>query len=309
MNDAIDRLRTNISRVYLGNPQAIDRLIRCLLARGHALIEDVPGVGKTILASALAKSVDCRFTRLQLTPDMLPSDVLGVTVYHQDSGRFEFRQGPIFTDILLADEINRTTPRTQTALLEAMSEGHVSLDGQVHALGHPFMVVATQNPYEYEGTYLLPENQLDRFLMRISLGYPPAEAEARLLELRPASTVLRSLEPVLHATDVVELQSRVDRVRLEATMREYIVALARSTRQQPEIQVGLSPRGTLALAQAAKATAFMAGREFVVPEDVLENLTPVGAHRVLLRDSAAGVDWDRAAGAIERAAEGVPAPL
>ncbi len=309
MNDQIDALRTAISSVYLGNPAAVDQLIRCLLARGHALIEDVPGVGKTILASALAKSVDCDFTRLQLTPDMLPSDVLGVTVYLQESSTFEFRRGPIFTDILLADEINRTTPRTQTALLEAMSEGRVSLDGRVHELGQPFMVVATQNPYDFEGTYLLPENQLDRFLMRISLGYPSADVEATLLDIRPAATVLTELEPALHASDVVGLQKAVDAVRIEPPVRDYIVSIARSTRTEPEIEVGLSPRGTLALAHASRATALMAGRDHVIPEDVLENVVPVGAHRILMRESAAGVDWARAAAAVERAAQSVNAPL
>ncbi|MEQ8770602.1 MAG: AAA family ATPase [Phycisphaerales bacterium] len=309
MNDQIDALRQAISSVYLGNANAVDQLIRCLLARGHALIEDVPGVGKTILASALARSVDCKFTRLQLTPDMLPSDVLGVTVYHQESSSFEFRRGPIFTDILLADEINRTTPRTQTALLEAMSEGRVSLDGQVHELGHPFMVVATQNPYDFEGTYLLPENQLDRFLMRISLGYPSAEVEATLLDIRPAATVLTELKPVLHADDVIELQRAVDAVRIEPPVRDYIVSIARATRSESDIEVGLSPRGTLALAHAARATAMMVGRDHVIPEDVLDNVVPVGAHRVLMRESAAGVDWARAAAAVERAAESVSAPL
>ncbi len=309
MNDKIEALRQAISSVYLGNPAAVDQLIKCLLARGHALIEDVPGVGKTILASALARSVDCAFTRLQLTPDMLPSDVLGVTVYHQESGTFEFRRGPIFTDILLADEINRTTPRTQTALLEAMSEGRVSLDGQVHELGSPFMVVATQNPYDFEGTYLLPENQLDRFLMRISLGYPAAEVEATLLDVRPATTVLNELRPALHADDVIELQRAVDAVRIEPVVRDYIVAIARATRSEPEIEVGLSPRGTLALAHAARATAAMDGRGHVIPEDVLENIVPVGAHRVLIRESAAGVDWARAAAAVERASQTVNPPL
>ncbi|GJM18291.1 MAG: MoxR-like ATPase [Phycisphaeraceae bacterium] len=309
MNDQIDRLLESVGRVYLGNPDAVEQLVRCLLARGHALIEDVPGVGKTILASALARSVDCRFTRLQLTPDMLPSDVLGVTMYHQDTGKFEFRKGPVFTDILLADEINRTTPRTQTALLEAMSEARVSMDGEVYDLGQPFMVIATQNPYEFAGTYLLPENQLDRFLMRISLGYPGVEAEARLLDLRPAATVLQELEPVLHADDVVALQRRVDEVRLEPAVRDYIVAVARATRDEDEIQVGLSPRGTLALAHAARATALMDHRDHVIPEDVLDNVVAVGAHRMLLRESAAGVDWERAAVAIRRAAQSVQAPL
>ncbi|MEZ6242837.1 MAG: AAA family ATPase [Phycisphaerales bacterium] len=288
MQQQIDRLRRNITEVFLGNQPAVDRLICCLLARGHALIEDVPGVGKTVLASSIAKSVDCPFTRIQLTPDMLPADVLGVTIYDRESGRFEFKRGPIFTSILLADEINRATPRTQTALLEAMNEASVSIDGMVHQLGPPFMVLATQNPYEFEGTYLLPENQLDRFLMRIRLGYPPASEEARLLELRPAQNRLATLEPVLHADDVIALQDAVDAVRLDESLRNYIVEIAHATREHPEVQVGLSPRGALALAQAARAAAVMDGRDYVVPDDIVDLVIPVCAHRVISRAYSSG---------------------
>ncbi len=195
--DAIARLRENITSVFYGNPAAVERVIRCLLARGHVLIEDVPGVGKTVLATAMAKSINCQFTRIQLTPDMLPSDVLGVSVYNTQTGEFVFKKGPIFSNIILADEINRTTPRTQTALLEAMNEATVSIDGSSFRLEQPFMVIATQNPYEYEGTYLLPENQLDRFLMRTRLGYPSPEVEAKVLERRPADSTLPGLEPVM----------------------------------------------------------------------------------------------------------------
>ncbi|MEX0876765.1 MAG: AAA family ATPase, partial [Phycisphaerales bacterium] len=204
-NEKITRLRDQISRVYLGDSPAIDWLICCLLARGHVLLEDVPGVGKTLLASTLAKSIDCPFSRVQLTPDMLPADLLGVSIFSRDGMELKFQPGPIFTSVLLADEINRTTPRTQSALLEAMSDARVSIEGVTHELSKPFMVVATQNPAEFEGTYPLPENQLDRFLMRVSLGYPHAEAEMELLDLRPASTVLDKIEPVLHADDVIEM--------------------------------------------------------------------------------------------------------
>ena len=292
MQDLIQRLRANITRVYLGAPESVDRLICCLLARGHALIEDVPGVGKTVLASAIAKSVDCQFTRVQLTPDMLPADILGVTVYDRQSGNFEFKRGPVFTNILLADEVNRATPRTQTALLEAMNEASVSIDGQVHRLGPPFMVLATQNPYEFEGTYLLPENQLDRFLMRVALGYPSPDDESRLLELRPSQSILQDLEAVLHADDVIALQDKVDGVRLDESLRAYIVDLARATREHPDVQVGLSPRGSLALAQAARATAVMQDRDYVIPEDILDAVMPVCAHRIITRAYSAGAEQE-----------------
>jgi MoxR-like ATPase len=283
MPNPISRLRDNIARVFLGNPGAVDRVICALLARGHILLEDVPGVGKTVLATALARSIDCTFTRIQLTPDMLPSDVLGVSVLDRASGDFVFKKGPIFANIVLADEINRTTPRTQTALLEAMNEATVSVDGKVHRLEQPFMVVATQNPYEFEGTYVLPENQLDRFLMRTRLGYPKPEEEARVLDLRPASHALPQLEPVLHKDDVVALQKQADRVRVDRTLLDYIITLANATRTHDELQVGLSPRGALALAQAARATAVMADRDYAVPEDILANIQPVCAHRVIAK--------------------------
>jgi MoxR-like ATPase len=283
MTNPISRLRDNIARVFLGNPGAVDRVICALLARGHILLEDVPGVGKTVLATALARSIDCSFSRIQLTPDMLPSDVIGVSVLDRATGEFVFKRGPIFANIVLADEINRTTPRTQTALLEAMNEATVSVDGKVHRLDQPFMVVATQNPYEFEGTYVLPENQLDRFLMRTRLGYPRPEDEARVLDLRPASHALPALEPVLHKDDVVALQEQADAVRLDRSLMDYIITLASATRAHDELQVGLSPRGSLALAQAARATAVMAGRDYAVPEDVLSNVQPVCAHRVIAK--------------------------
>jgi len=308
MQELIERLRTNITQVFLGNPDAVDRLIACLLARGHALIEDVPGVGKTVLASALAKSIDCQFTRIQLTPDMLPADILGVTIYDRQSGRFEFKRGPVFTNILLADEVNRATPRTQTALLEAMNEASISIDGAVHQLGPPFMVLATQNPYEFEGTYLLPENQLDRFLMRIGLGYPSPEEESRLLELRPAQNRLVGLEAVLHADDVIALQEKVDSVRVDESLRTYIVDLARSTREHPEVQVGLSPRGSLALAQAARATAVMDGREFVIPEDILDSVLHVCSHRIITRAYSSGSESEATAEILDSVVHSLTSP-
>ena len=316
MSSPIDRLRLSVSGVFLGNPKAVDQVICSLLAKGHVLIEDVPGVGKTVLAMALARSIDCSFSRIQLTPDLLPSDILGVSVYTRDpranghtgtgvasgggggggsgvgdgisgSGAFEFKPGPIFANIVLADEINRTPPRTQTALLEAMSESAVTVDGRTHRLEQPFMIIATQNPFDFEGTYPLPENQLDRFLMRIRLGYPNPRDEARVLSTRPADHALPILAPVLHKGDVLELQAQVDAVRLDQVLIDYIIELAGATRRNPGLRVGLSPRGALALAHAARATAALDARDYAVPEDVLANIEPVCAHRVIAKSYAA----------------------
>ncbi|MCW5777166.1 MAG: AAA family ATPase [Phycisphaeraceae bacterium] len=283
MPDAIQRLRDNVQRVFLGNSPAVDRIICCLLSRGHLLIEDVPGVGKTVLANAIARSIHCSFSRIQLTPDMLPGDVLGVSIFDRETGEFTFKRGPIFANVVLADEINRTTPRTQTALLEAMSEASVSIDGVVHRLDQPFMVLATQNPYEFEGTYPLPENQLDRFLMRVRLGYPAPEDERRILELRPATTVLESLKPAIDKDELIHLQAEVDRVRVDPALLDYVVGFANATRRHDRIQIGLSPRGSLALTQAARATALFRGRDYAVPEDILDNVTAVCAHRIITR--------------------------
>ncbi len=311
MREAIEQLRRNITAVYMGNAQAVDRLLICLLARGHVLIEDVPGVGKTVLANALAKSVRCSFARIQCTPDLLPSDITGVSVFHrdgEDGGRFEFRRGPIFANIVLADEINRTTPRTQSAMLEAMSEGTVSAEGQVLVLPQPFMVVATQNPYEFEGTYFLPENQLDRFLMRISLGYPAPDDESRILQKQPARTALRDLQPVMSGEDVLELQAVVDQVRMERTLVDYVIQLASATRDHEDLQVGVSPRGSLALAQAARATAVLAARDYVIPEDIVQNVLPVCAHRVISKSYMHAGDTQTTRRIMQRVIETVPSP-
>lgn len=309
MNESIRLLRDQIARVYLGEPGVIDQLLCCLLARGHALLEDVPGVGKTVLASALAKSIDCPFSRVQLTPDMLPADIIGVTIFDREGKELRFQKGPLFTSILLADEINRTTPRTQSALLEAMSDGSVSVDGRTYPLPRPFMVVATQNPVGFEGTYPLPENQLDRFLMRITLGYPTADAEARLLDLRPATTVLDTLNATLTGEVVVEMQASVDKVHLSEALRTYIVDLARATRQSPTFTVGISPRGSLALAQACRAWAWMHARDHVVPDDVLDLLPQVGAHRTVPSDPRAQSDYNRVAELLAEVTREVPTPV
>lgn len=276
-------LRERIGSVYLGNPGAVDRLLACLLARGHCLIEDVPGVGKTLLASALARTLDLPFSRIQLTPDLLPADILGVSIFRRDTSDFEFKRGPIFASIVLADEINRATPRTQSALLEAMNEAAITADGRTYSLGQPFMLIATQNPSDFEGTYVLPENQLDRFLMRITLGYPSPADEARVLELRPSHSPLHDLVPVMRAADLIALQARTDAVRLDRSLVEYIIAIATATRAHEALQLGLSPRGALALAQAARAAAVLDDRDYCIPEDVLNSLHAVAAHRVIPR--------------------------
>jgi MoxR-like ATPase len=279
--DIISRLRENIQKVYYGNPDSVDLLFVGLLARGHVLIEDVPGVGKTVLARSLAKSIDCKFSRIQLTPDLLPSDVLGVSVFNQHTQSFDFKHGPIFANIVLADEINRTTPRTQSALLEAMAEEQVSADTQTYPLKRPFMVIATQNPFEFEGTYQLPENQFDRFLLRIDLGYPDRVNEQRVILTQPSRTALHELQPVVHADEVIAAQDAVPKVRLAAAIIDYILDIVHRTRTHDQLHLGVSTRGALALTTAAQARAMVLGRDYVVPDDVKRLVIPVLAHRII----------------------------
>ena len=304
----LNELRENITSVFLGNAAAVDRVIACLLARGHLLIEDVPGVGKTVLARALAKSVGGTMSRIQCTPDLLPSDVTGITIYDRERSEFRFQPGPVFHNIVIADEINRATPRTQSALLEAMAEDTVTVDGTTHELPSPFMVVATQNPYEFEGTYFLPENQLDRFLVRINLGYPAPPDEARVIEQQPARRELRTLKAVMSPESVSMLQDAVDAVQLEQSLIDYIIALASATRTHDDVQIGVSPRGSLALAQAAKATALLADRDYCIPEDIVFNALPVCAHRIISRSTMHEGDTLTARRLMQQILETVPSP-
>ncbi len=282
LNPTIRKLAQTIETVVRGKPETVKLAVICLLAEGHLLIEDVPGVGKTTLAHSLARAFDCSFRRIQFTSDLLPSDILGVSVFHQDAQTFEFRRGPIFANVVLADEINRTTPKTQSALLEAMSEGRVSVDNQTHLLPRPFMVVATQNPIEHHGTYPLPESQLDRFLMRIRMGYPDAGAEKEILRRQDHRARPEQLIPVLSTDDILEAQASVTEVRVEEALLDYVMAIVDATRRSEFLLVGTSPRGSLALRRAAQALAYYEGRDYCIPDDFKQMTLPVLAHRVIV---------------------------
>ncbi len=307
-SNAIGRLRENIQSVFLGNPRAVDLLLIGLLSRGHVLIEDVPGVGKTVLAKALAKSIACDFTRVQLTPDLLPGDVLGVSIYNRDKNDFEFKPGPIFTNILLADEINRTTPRTQSALLEAMSEEQVSIENKTFVLKRPFMVVATQNPFEFEGTYQLPENQLDRFILRVAVGYPPRASEQRILTTQPGRSILDALRPVMSGDEVVELQDRVPQVRIDPAIVDYILDLVDATRKHEQLHLGLSTRGALALTAAVQSSAILNGRDYVLPDDIKDLFIACAAHRVISKTYMGNGDADATQRILQSILDRTPAP-
>lgn len=279
----LSELQRNIEAVFLGKTDAVRLLLVGLLSRGHVLIEDVPGVGKTVLARALAKSLDLRFSRVQFTPDMLPSDILGISVYNEKSAAFEFKPGPIFANVILADEINRTTPRTQSALLEVMNEYQVTMDGRSMPVEMPFFVIATQNPFDFEGTYFLPENQLDRFALRIRIGYPAREVENRIIRLQPEREPLHSLQPVMEARELLELQARTVEVRVEDSLIQYALDIIDKTRQHERLKLGISPRGTLSMMRAAQAVALLNGRSYVVPDDLKMLMVPVFAHRVVTK--------------------------
>jgi len=279
-------LKEQLARVILGKGDALDQVLVAMLSGSHLLLEDVPGVGKTTLAKALARSFAGDFKRVQFTPDLLPTDILGSSVYNPRDGSFSFKDGPIVTHVLLADEINRASPRTQSALLEAMSEGQVSIEGVTRPLPEPFLVIATQNPVEFHGTYPLPEAQLDRFGLRLSLGYPAAAEELEVLFGQQRRHPLEDVRPVLDAATVLALQAEVRTVRVERALGAYVVALADATRRHPSVQLGCSPRGTLALFRAAQARALLCGRDYAVPEDVKVEAVPVIAHRLGLETKA-----------------------
>ena len=277
----LDRISENIGSVVLGKPETTRLVLVALLAEGHVLIEDVPGVGKTLLARAIAASIDCSFHRLQFTPDLLPSDILGSSVYNTGSGEFTFKPGPIFANVILADEINRTTPRTQSALLEAMSDGQVSIEGNTHRLEPPFLVLATQNPFEFEGTYVLPESQLDRFMMRIRMGYPLPTEERNILTSHRRGEPVEQLQPVLSRDEVLSLQHAARTVRVDDAIADYLLEIVHATRETEELNVGVSTRGALTLYRASQALALVSGRSFVVPDDVKAMTLPVLSHRVV----------------------------
>lgn len=280
--EIVDRLRQNIERTIKGKTSAVDKVIITLLASGHILIEDLPGLGKTTLAYCLARSLDCSFSRIQFTSDMLPSDIIGVSIYDEREREFSFKRGPIFANIVLADEINRTTPKTQSSLLEVMGRGKLSVDGQTHTVLPPFMVIATQNPVDYEGTFPLPESQMDRFLMRINIGYPEREYELEILKHGKLHYDHLEADAVVSRTEISELQAYVREVFIEDSVYNYIVQIVHATRDERALRTGVSPRGTLSLKIAAQARALTKGRGFVLPEDVRELVVPVFSHRLAL---------------------------
>jgi len=279
--EEVKRLRDSIESVFLGKSECVEMVLVALLARGHVLLEDVPGVGKTTLARAVAGAMDLSFQRIQFTSDMLPADILGISVYNEEKGDFVFKPGPIFANLVLADEINRTTPRTQSSLLEAMNEGQVTLDGVTHSLEKPFVVMATQNPLEFAGTYPLPESQMDRFLVRVNIGYPDPAHEREVIRRYGDKHAWESVESVVTSEDVFQMQEAVSNVHVSDDVMDYVLSIAHATRTSPGLELGVSTRGAMALCRASKARAYLYGRDYVIPDDVKKLAVAVMAHRVI----------------------------
>ncbi|MGI5897519.1 MAG: AAA family ATPase [Oscillospiraceae bacterium] len=303
-----DKLKRNIAKVIIGKDEIIEHVLTALFASGHILLEDMPGTGKTTLAKVLAKSVSCQCNRIQFTPDLLPSDLTGINFYNQKQGDFVFRQGPLFTNVLLADEINRATPRTQSSLLESMEEGQVTVDSVTYRLEQPFLVIATQNPVETQGTFPLPEAQMDRFMMRLSVGYPDRDFEIGMLGRFVSENPLDRLEPVITGEEVVAVQQAVRSVLLSEDVKAYLVDVCAATRTHPNVRLGVSPRGSLALMRAAQSRAALSGRDFVTPEDIKALAPHVLAHRILCRTGASLRDRDSGLRVVEEVLASVPVP-
>jgi MoxR-like ATPase len=305
------QLENALRKVIRGKDDVIRLAVVSLIARGHLLIEGVPGVGKTTLGQALARALDCTFQRLQFTSDMLPSDVIGISIYSAIEQQFEFKRGPVFTNVLLADEINRTTPKTQSALLEAMNESQVTVDARSYPLPQPFLVIATQNPVEHHGTYPLPESQLDRFLMRVRMGYPDTAAERQILRSEAGATQLEAMQPVLTGADVLEMQQAATQVRVDESLVSYALSIVRKTRESEQLSLGVSPRGSQMLYRAAQAIAFLDGRSFCSPEDIKPLVVPVFAHRVVVNGlySSTLKKSEQAEQAIQEIVESTPVPI
>jgi MoxR-like ATPase len=307
----LEQLQSTIESVIRGKSDVVQLSLVSLLAGGHLLIEDVPGVGKTTLAQALARSFDCSFQRIQFTSDLLPSDIVGLEVFNQKESSFEFKPGPIFANVVLADEINRTTPKTQSALLEAMAEGHVTVEQETYQLPRPFLVLATQNPIEHHGTYPLPESQLDRFMMRLRMGYPEMEDEKTILRQQSLSAAVDQITPVMHSEDVLALQHESREVAVDESLVDYLIRIVRATREAEILDLGVSPRGSLALYHASQALAFIEGRDFAIPDDIKRLVVPIFAHRIVVnsRYSTGLRRSDEAEAALQEILKTVSVPL